>query len=219
MAVYKKLLQIQKRLRSLTKDAKAYNYDYVSGDKLLEIVRPMMDELGLLLMPIVLRDTTETITYKKWDKNAKQVVETTEVLHNLTMQMRWIDTEQIEVIEIPFCASGMNAFDKGFGSALTYAERYYLLKTFHISTSKDDVDAVSTERDEAIEKGQAHQKPAYKPLPKETYSKIIESYVKGIKAKSGSDYRTEWAKQTNAGEEELRQFDLDVDLYVNNNIQ
>lgn len=217
MAVYEKLLKIQKRLKAVTKDAKAYNYDYVSGDKLLDIVRPMMDEYGLLLLPIVLNTSSETITYKKWDKNTRGVIETTEVLHTIKMQMRWVDTEQTEVIDIPFAAVGMNAFDKGFGSALTYAERYYLLKTFHISTSRDDVDAVSAERDEAIEKAQAV--PQYKSLPSETYNKIIALYCKGIKAKDGSDYKTAWIKQTNAGQAEIAQFDIDVDTYkINNNI-
>jgi hypothetical protein len=216
MAIYAKLLQIQKRLKAVSKDAKAYNYDYVSGDKLLDIVRPMMDEYGLLLLPIVLNTSSEPITYKKWDKGTKSVIETTEVLHTIKMQMRWVDTEQTEVIDIPFAAVGMNAFDKGFGSALTYAERYYLLKTFHISTSRDDVDAVSAERDEAIEKAQAV--PQYKPLDTKTYNQIIALYCKGVTAKDGSDYRTAWIQKTNAGEKEIAQFDIDADTYITNNI-
>lgn len=217
MAVYKKLMQIQKRIKAVSKDAQAYNYSYVSGDKLLEIIRPMMDEYGLLLLPIVLNTSSEPITYKKWDKQQKAAVDCTEILHTIKMQMRWVDTEETEVIDIPFAAVGMNAFDKGFGSALTYAERYYLLKTFHISTSCDDVDAVSAERDEAIEKAQAV--PQYKSLPIETYNKIIALYCKGIKAKDGSDYKTAWIKQTNAGEAEIAQFDVDVDTYkINNNL-
>lgn len=213
MAVYKKLLQIQKRLKAVSKDAQAYNYEYVSGDKLLDIVRPMMDELGLLLMPIVLQNNFEPITYKKWDKGAKQVVETTEVLHSLKMQWRWVDTEETEIIDIPFAAVGMNQFDKGYGSALTYAERYYLLKTFHISTSRDDVDYVSTERDEAIEKAQAM--PRYTPLNDETYWKVIALYVKGTTAKDGRDYKANWIDLTHAGEAEIKQFDIDADSYVN----
>ena len=35
---------------------------------------------------------------------------------------------------------GMNGFEKGLGSALTYAERYFLLKYFHIATDEDDID-------------------------------------------------------------------------------
>lgn len=216
MAVYEKLLKIQKRLKAVTKDAKAYNYDYVSGDKLLDIVRPMMDEYGLLLLPIVLNTSSEPITYKKWDKVTKSVIETTEVLHTIKMQMRWVDTEQTEVIDIPFAAVGMNAFDKGFGSALTYAERYYLLKTFHISTSRDDVDYVSAERDEAIEKAQSI--PQYTPMDEETYWKVIALYVKGATAKDGRDYKANWIDLTHAGEAEIKKFDIDADSYVTNNM-
>lgn len=216
MAVYEKLLKIQKRLKAVTKDAKAYNYDYVSGDKLLDIVRPMMDEYGLLLLPIVLGTSSEPITYKKWDKGTKSVIETTEVLHTIKMQMRWVDTEQTEVIDIPFAAVGMNAFDKGFGSALTYAERYYLLKTFHISTSRDDVDYVSAERDEAIEKAQSI--PQYTPMDEETYWKVIALYVKGATAKDGRDYKANWIDLTHAGEKEIKKFDIDADSYVSKNI-
>ena len=217
MAVYEKLLKIQKRLKAVTKDAKAYNYDYVSGDKLLDIVRPMMDELGLLLMPKVLQVTSVPITYKKYDSKVKSVIETTEVLHTIKMSMMWVDTDPAETLDIPFAAVGMNQFDKGFGSALTYAERYFLLKTFHISTSRDDVDFVSTERDEAIEKAQSF--PQYKPLDPKTYNQIIALYCKNVMAKDGSDYKTAWIKQTNAGQAEITQFDIDVDTYrVNNNI-
>lgn len=218
MAVYKKLLEIQKRIKGMTKDTKAFNYDYVSGDKILEAVRPMLDEYGLLLLPIVLRTSSEPVTYKKYDKVSKTVLETTEVLHTLTMQFRWVDTEQTEVIDIPFAAVGMNAFDKGFGSALTYAERYFLLKTFHIPTSKDDVDYISKERDEAIAKAESMAKPAYKPMDTKTYNQVIALYVKGTTAKDGRDYKANWIDLTHAGEQEIAQFDIDVDSYISNNI-
>jgi len=39
-----------------------------------------------------------------------------------------------------FGANGLNEFEKGLGSALTYAERYFLLKFFHINTDEDDID-------------------------------------------------------------------------------
>ena len=39
-----------------------------------------------------------------------------------------------------FEANGQNDWDKGVGSAMTYAERYFLLKYFHIATDEDDID-------------------------------------------------------------------------------
>lgn len=148
--IHKKLLEIQKSVRALQKDTKAYNYNYVSGDKLLYFVRPKMDELGLLLLPEVLGVETRDVTYQQWDKGAKAMVEKKEILYVLTMRMTWADTKDGETLEQEWKAAGMNAFDKGYGSALTYGERYYLLKLFHIATDEDDVDAVSTKREEAM---------------------------------------------------------------------
>ena len=149
--IRQKLLEIQKAVRALQKDAQAYNYNYVSGDKLLYFIRPKMDELGLLLLPEVLGIETREITYQQWDKGAKAMVEKKEILYLLTMRMTWTDVKDGETLSQEWRSSGMNAFDKGYGSALTYGERYYLLKLFHIATDADDVDAVSAERDAAME--------------------------------------------------------------------
>lgn len=149
--ILKKLLELQKSVRALQKDAKAYNYSYVSGDKLLFFVRPKMDEMGLLLLPEVLGAETRDITYSQWDKNAKAMTEKKETLYILTMRMTWADVEDGETLSQEWRAAGMNAFDKGYGSALTYGERYYLLKILHLATDEDDVDAVSTDRDAAMD--------------------------------------------------------------------
>ena len=58
------------------------------------------------------------------------------------MTFTWIDAESGEKLPVKFGANGMNNWDKGLGSALTYAERYFLLKFFHIATDEDDVDAL-----------------------------------------------------------------------------
>ena len=148
--IYKKLAQIQAEIRGLTKDKGAFNYDYLSGDKLLSEIRPRMVNLGLLLMPEVLDVKTDPITYDSWNKQAKFVEQKTEVLATVKMRMTWVDTDDGETLAQEWAGTGLNAFDKGYGSALTYGERYYLLKLFHIPTDKDDVDALAKERDEAI---------------------------------------------------------------------
>lgn len=56
------------------------------------------------------------------------------------MQFTWIDCETGETDVNLFGANGQNDWEKGLGSALTYAERYFLLKYFHIATDEDDID-------------------------------------------------------------------------------
>ena len=56
------------------------------------------------------------------------------------MQFTWVDCETGEKDVNLFGANGQNDWDKGVGSALTYAERYFLLKYFNIATDEDDID-------------------------------------------------------------------------------
>jgi len=132
--IYQKLLTIQQRVNGLGKDKSTYNYKYVTGDKLLGEVKPMMNELGLLLKQEVLsiENTRQDYVTKSGSKS--------EILSKVMMKFTWIDTESGEKDENLFGANGQNDWEKGLGSALTYAERYFLLKYFHIATDEDDID-------------------------------------------------------------------------------
>lgn len=135
MSIYKKLLELQRSVVGLTKDKNGNSYQYVSGDKILSIVRPKMDELGLLLVPEVIDSNFIREDYST--KNGPK----SEMFCSVKMRFTWVDAESGETLTSEWASSGMNAWDKGLGSALTYGERYFLLKFFHIATDKDDVDA------------------------------------------------------------------------------
>jgi hypothetical protein len=48
---------------------------------------------------------------------------------------------------------------------------------------------------------------------------MVANFVKGIPAKSGTDYRTAWINHTHAGQNEIKMFDDAVYNYrVNNNL-
>ena len=139
MSIYKKLLLIQKAVKGLKKDKKSNNYEYVTGNKLLSFIRPLMDEHGLLLKQEVISIDNDRMDYKTgiattWEK------EKSEILSKVMMRFTWIDSETGEKDENLFGANGQNDWEKGLGSALTYAERYFLLKYFHIATDEDDID-------------------------------------------------------------------------------
>jgi hypothetical protein len=140
----KKLLALQASVRALAKNADGFGYQYVSGSKLLYFIRPKMDELGLRLVPntidVDLRLITTTPADEQKGKPAKQ-----EMMVLLHKTFTWIDVESGESETTDFYAQGCNGFDKGIGSAETYAERYFLLKYFHIATDEDDVDAIQHE--------------------------------------------------------------------------
>ena len=131
----------------MTKDKSGNSYQYVSGDKILGIVRPAMDKLGLLLIPEVEDATFTRQDYNLYEKNGNAKPKS-EIFCNLKIKFTWVDSESGETLVCHWASSGQNNWDKGLGSALTYGERYFLLKFFHIATDKDDVDAPKSAEEE-----------------------------------------------------------------------
>ena len=135
MSIYKKLLAIQKELKGLSKDKQSNNYSYVTGNKLLDFLKPIMNEQGLILKQEVTKVETERNDYE-----LKSGAKKSEILYKVWQKFTWIDTDTGDKDENEFFSAGQNDWEKGLGSALTYAERYFLLKYFHIATDEDDID-------------------------------------------------------------------------------
>lgn len=134
MNLYEKLLEMQKQIDKVIKDAKNLSdkYDFVSDENVLERFRPMMDEYGLLLIPKVDRAELHEGATKTG---------TTRYMTELYYSMVWHDVESGEELAVPWYAQGVDlAGEKGVGKAATYAEKYFLLKFFHVPTKKDDPD-------------------------------------------------------------------------------
>lgn len=146
--IYQKLLQIQQHVSGLKKDKKAFGYDYLTGDKLLGHIKPIMNEVGLLLKQEVL-----SIVNTRQDYKAKSG-EKSEIHTCLSMRFTWVCTDSGDKDENLFVANGQNDWDKGVGSALTYGERYFIMKYFHLATDEDDID-------------NPERKPAEKAAPKQ----------------------------------------------------
>lgn len=145
--LFVKLLEIQKAISGLKKDKSGNNYAYVSGNKLLGFVRPLMDKYGVILILEITESNFERQNYTVYGNNGTPR-EKAEIFCSLKMKFTWVDAESGETLECKWASSGMNAWDKGVGSAITYGERYFLLKFFHISTDEDDVDRPKTEIEE-----------------------------------------------------------------------
>ena len=140
--IFKKILAVQKGVTALSKDAQGNASQYLTGNKLLSVVRPLMDANGLLLFPEVLEATFTPNEYSTSKGNKK------EFFCELKMKFTWVDAQTGESFEQLWASTGQTGFDKSLGSALTYGERYYLMKMLHLQTDKDDVDAPKTAEQE-----------------------------------------------------------------------
>lgn len=139
MKIYQKLLKIQQQVDKFMLDKTSgsgnFAYSYTSGNQVLSKIRPLMNELGLLLKQEVLEITNVRQDYTTAKDYAKS-----EILTTIKLKFTWVCCDTGETDENLFAANGMNEWEKGLGSALTYSERYFLLKYFHIPTDGDDVD-------------------------------------------------------------------------------
>jgi len=158
MKIYQKLLAIQSAVMGLAKNKQGNNYQYVTGAKVLEHIKPLMNQHKLLLKQEIL--SIDNVRQDYATRNGSK----SEINSKVMMRFTWVDCETGEKDENLFGANGQNDWDKGVGSALTYGERYFLLKFFHIDTDEDDIDNPERKTSEPIPQAKAPEPPKIKPF-------------------------------------------------------
>jgi hypothetical protein len=150
--IYEKLIEVRKAVPYLQKEAKGHQYNYVSSSQVLSAVRRRMDEVGLMLLPTITK--TNVIA----ENDGKRTTYFTE----LWIDFAWVNAEKPdETVKSSWYGQGIDiAGEKGVGKALTYAEKYYLLKTFNIATDKDDPDSFQDKQE-----GTNGRRESRKPAP------------------------------------------------------
>ena len=138
LTLWQKLARVQAAIPYLRKDGeqtKGGRFNYVSSAAVLKTIRAQMDAEGLLL--------TANIVEERLHINA--AYSGAQHLTELVIEFTWINVDNPEeTLTSRWYGQGIDTGEKGVGKALTYAEKYYLLKTFHIPTGDaDDPDAVA----------------------------------------------------------------------------
>ena len=143
--LHQKLVEVRKSIHGFNKDKKSgsgnFGYEYVSGSQVLRAIKGKMDELGVLLIPEIDYDTM------KWEKHnykTKNGSDKTDFIITMKMNYTWVNAESPDdKITIPWVCIGQQTDDiaKAVGTAMTYNERYFLLKFLGLPTDEDDADA------------------------------------------------------------------------------
>lgn len=169
MNIYQKLLAVRKSVSYLKKEATAKQYKYTGSAQVLASVRDKINEMGLILIPEITDKNVMPETVENVDADGKQK-KTTTYFTELTMSMTWVNTDNpTETVKCPWYTQGVDiAGEKGVGKALTYGEKYFILKFFNIPTDNDDPDAF--------------QKKFEQKSSKEMQAKIRDTWMKlGLK--------------------------------------
>nr|DAL43007.1 MAG TPA_asm: ERF superfamily protein [Caudoviricetes sp.] len=136
--LFQKIAEVKANIDGFTKDTKGYNFSYVSGSQILHRIRKKMIEHNLLLVPSTSNENWTTHTFKN-----KRGQEVTEFIVEMDLNYTWINADKPEEkFEVSYHAYGQQSdISQAHGTALTYAERYFLMKFFNIPTDEDDADA------------------------------------------------------------------------------
>lgn len=133
MNIYQKLIAVRKSCEYLKKDNKGYQFQFVSSSQTLGTLRKAMDDNALLLVPSVDSFEIRDHTTRKGEH---------EYFTALDMTFTWVNADKPEeTVVSKWTGQGLDNGEKGVGKALTYAEKYFLLKFFNIATDKEDPDA------------------------------------------------------------------------------
>jgi len=152
-----KLLELQKSVTHLVKDARneQQRYDYVSSSAVLDAVREVMDKLGLLLLV----EVVDHSLHLGGAYDGKQHMTEVELLFT------WVNVEDpAQMLQQRWYGQGVDGGEKGFGKAMTYSEKYYILKALHIPTDSDDPDA-DTRSTIRTSKTRPEDRPRKSPRP------------------------------------------------------
>ena len=145
--IYQKLAKIRKQVEVIQRNKKGYGYTYVSEDEILAKISGFMDKYALSLIPSVVHNCSIVSPYstkKTKSTNKGEIYEenVNEVLVSADMVFTWVNNENPEErVDVPWILVGHQSDgSQSFGSGLSYAMRYFLLKFFNIATPDDDPD-------------------------------------------------------------------------------
>lgn len=155
MNLQQKLIEVRKAVPYLQKVANGPQYQYVGSSQTLSSVMEKMNELGILLKQEII---SQRVTQFHTAKGALQF------MTDADMRFTWINADDpSDREEALWQGQGVDNGEKGIGKLATYAEKYFILKSFNIATDKDDPDAFQ----EKVE--------AYKPQPKKATPDMLKT--------------------------------------------
>lgn len=152
MNIFEKMAAITAELQTVAKNltvatSKTASYKAVSERDILDAVKPLEQKYGVYSYPAE-RKILESNMLESESEFQGKVTKKTTFMTRIETTYRFVNIEQTdEWIETTTFAEGIDAQDKGSGKAMTYADKYALMKAYKISTGDDpDQEASQEER-------------------------------------------------------------------------
>ena len=151
MNIYEKMAAITAELRTVAKNltvqtTKTSSYKAVSERDILDAVKPLEEKHGVYSYPSSRRILESNLLESESEYNGKVTKKTT-FMTRIETVYRFVNVEKPEeYIETTTFAEGIDSQDKGSGKAMTYGDKYALMKAYKISTGDDPDQNASEEK-------------------------------------------------------------------------
>lgn len=141
MNIYEKLAKISAEItkvgKNLSIQAGKESYKAVGEGDVLNAVKPLEEKYGVYSFPVK-REIVDSNIFTKTKTYNNQTTETTQLFMRVKTTYRFINTEKPEeYVDIDTYGDGVDTQDKAPGKAMTYADKYALLKAYKITTGDD----------------------------------------------------------------------------------
>lgn len=142
MNIFEKLAKITAELPTIAKNltvstGKNQSYKAVGEGDVLKAVKALEEKYGVYSYPRS-REIVEATTLIKKKSFNNEVTESTQMFMRVKTTYRFVNVEKAdEFIEIDTYGDGVDSQDKAPGKAMTYADKYALLKAYKIETGDD----------------------------------------------------------------------------------
>lgn len=127
-----------------------HRYDYATESDLTDAIRGHLAAQGVAILPSVVEVKSEPLASSKRN----------EILTTATLEITLVCAESGEQRVTRWQGQGLDAGDKGFYKAYTGAMKYFLMKTFLISTGDDPEDDGQQQAPKQQQRPQQTSKPA-----------------------------------------------------------
>jgi hypothetical protein len=142
MNIYQRMAAITAELQTVAKNltvqqTKTTSYKAVSERDILDAVKPLETKYGVYSYPVD-REVLESNILESESEYQGKVTKKTTFMTRIKTVYRFVNVDQPdEYIETTTFAEGIDSQDKGSGKAMTYGDKYALMKGYKISTGED----------------------------------------------------------------------------------
>lgn len=137
--IFQRMLAIENELKTVGKNldvSTGYNKSYkaVSERDILDAVKPLEAKHGVYSYPYSREIVSEDVLERESKNNGKRL----EFFMRIRTTFRFVNIDNPqEFIEVVSYADGIDSGDKATGKAMTYGDKYALMKAYKISTGDD----------------------------------------------------------------------------------